>query len=167
MKFKLFFALLISIITFAQTRPPDEKLTYISAALVEAAIAATITGTGTANQIAYFTGTKTIGSLGTATYPSLTELARIKGLTSSVQTQLNGKQATLVSGTTIKTINGQSLLGSGNIVIISDTTGLYAKVYAAVQSVMTSQSASIIGSKATLDSMIVDFRKNNYLRLNK
>lgn len=33
-----------------------------------------------------------------------------------VNQSLSGKQATLVSGTNIKTVNGQSLLGSGNIV---------------------------------------------------
>ncbi len=37
--------------------------------------------------------------------------------TSSIQTQLNSKQDTLVSGITIKTINSISLLGSGDIVI--------------------------------------------------
>lgn len=40
-----------------------------------------------------------------------------KADTSTVETALSGKQATLVSGTNIKTINSQSLLGSGNIVI--------------------------------------------------
>jgi len=40
------------------------------------------------------------------------------------QTALNTKQATLVSGTTIKTVNGSSLLGSGNITISGGgTTG--------------------------------------------
>lgn len=34
-----------------------------------------------------------------------------------VDTALGGKQATLVSGTNIKTINGQSILGDGNIII--------------------------------------------------
>ena len=34
-----------------------------------------------------------------------------------LQTALDGKQATLVSGTNIKTINGNSLLGSGNLTI--------------------------------------------------
>ena len=33
----------------------------------------------------------------------------------SMTTSINGKQATLVSGTNIKTVDGQSLLGSGNI----------------------------------------------------
>jgi len=32
-----------------------------------------------------------------------------------LQTALNGKQATLVSGTNIKTVNGSSLVGSGNV----------------------------------------------------
>lgn len=35
--------------------------------------------------------------------------------TSSIQSQLNSKQATLVSGTNIKTINSASILGSGNL----------------------------------------------------
>ena len=60
---------------------------------------------------------KTLTSLSTATYPSLTELTYVKGVTSSIQTQLNGKQAALVSGTNIKTINGSSILGSGNLTI--------------------------------------------------
>jgi hypothetical protein len=34
---------------------------------------------------------------------------------SDLQTALNDKQATLVSGTSIKTVNGNSLLGSGNV----------------------------------------------------
>lgn len=48
-------------------------------------------GTGTANEIAYWTGTNTLGSLTTGTYPSLTELSYVKGVTSSLQTQLNAK----------------------------------------------------------------------------
>lgn len=46
-----------------------------------------------------------------------TELGYLDGVTSKIQTQLNNKQATLVSGTNIKTINGSSILGSGNITI--------------------------------------------------
>jgi len=40
-----------------------------------------------------------------------------KPISSATQSALNAKQATLVSGTNIKTINGESLLGSGNITI--------------------------------------------------
>ena len=74
-----------------------------------------ITGSGTANEIAYFTAARIIASLPLATYPSLTELSYVKGVTSAIQTQINGKQDTLTSGTNIKTINSTSILGSGNI----------------------------------------------------
>jgi len=48
----------------------------------------------TQDTIAAFTGAgKTLGSLATATYPSLPELSYVKGVTSAIQTQLNGKQA--------------------------------------------------------------------------
>jgi hypothetical protein len=130
-----------------------------------------LTGSGTANEIAYFTAARVLASLPVATYPSLTELSYVKNATSDIQTQINGKQATitpaaltkvddtnvtltlggtpttallqaasltlgwtgtladaritsaatwnakqaaLVSGTNIKTINSTSLLGSGN-----------------------------------------------------
>jgi hypothetical protein len=43
----------------------------------------------------------------------------------SVETALSGKQETLVSGTNIKTINGSSILGSGDLVV---DTGLHAEV---------------------------------------
>ena len=42
-----------------------------------------------------------------------------------INTALSGKQATLVSGTNIKTINNQSLLGSGNIDIQGGSGGSY------------------------------------------
>jgi hypothetical protein len=51
-----------------------------------------------------------------------------KPISSATQTALDGKQATLVSGTNIKTVNNTSILGSGNIIISSavawgDVTG--------------------------------------------
>ena len=54
----------------------------------------TVTGTGTANLLTYWTGTSSIGSLATTTYPSLTELSYVKGVTSALQTQLAGKAPT-------------------------------------------------------------------------
>lgn len=50
-----------------------------------------VTGTGTANQITYWATSGTVGPLNTTTYPSLTELSYVKGATSAIQTQLNGK----------------------------------------------------------------------------
>lgn len=48
----------------------------------------------TASTIAGFDASKNVTSLSTATYPSLTELSYVKGVTSAIQTQLNGKSAT-------------------------------------------------------------------------
>jgi len=55
----------------------------------------TIDGTGTANELAYWTDADTLGTLAVATYPSLTELSYVKGVTSAIQTQLNGKAPSL------------------------------------------------------------------------
>jgi hypothetical protein len=45
----------------------------------------------------------------------------LEGIIASIQQQIAGKQDTLVSGTNIKTINGDSILGSGNIVLGAST----------------------------------------------
>ena len=45
------------------------------------------------------------------------------GSITNVETEINGKQATLVSGTNIKTINGSSLLGSGDISVSASAGG--------------------------------------------
>jgi len=50
-----------------------------------------IGGSGTANEIAFFSTTGVISSLSTGTYPSLTELSYVKGVTSSIQTQFSAK----------------------------------------------------------------------------
>lgn len=44
--------------------------------------------------------------------------------TSELETQLNSKQDTLVSGTNIKTVNGQSILGTGNIQVETPEGGI-------------------------------------------
>ena len=46
---------------------------------------------------------------------SSTEFGYLDGVTSAIQTQLDAKQATLVSATNIKTINSTSLLGAGDV----------------------------------------------------
>jgi hypothetical protein len=53
----------------------------------------------TANTIASFGASKTLTSLATATYPSLTELSYVKGVTSAIQTQLNSKGTGTIDGT--------------------------------------------------------------------
>lgn len=101
-------------------------LTYASTSFVKMTGANTFTldtntyltsvGTGTTNELTYWSGTNAIGSLSTGTYPSLTELAYLKGVTSSVQTQLNGKAT--ASGTTnyVSKFTGTSTLGNSQII---------------------------------------------------
>ena len=59
----------------------------------------------------------TVSGLTTTIYPNLTELTYLKNVTSAIQTQINSKQDTLSSGNNIKTINGNTLLGTGNLTI--------------------------------------------------
>jgi hypothetical protein len=82
-----------------------------------------ITGTGTINELAYFNSATSIASLAVATYPSLTELAYVKGVTSAIQTQLNAKAATL-SGTTNYVAKFTSSTGIGNSQIFDNGTNI-------------------------------------------
>ena len=70
-----------------------------------------LTGTGTANEIAYFTAARVLASLPVATYPSLTELSYVKGVGSAIQTQINGKFNT-PSGTTSEYVRGDGSLAT-------------------------------------------------------
>ena len=45
------------------------------------------------------------------------EFDYLNGLTDNIQTQFTGKQSTLVSGTNIKTVHSNSLLGSGDVAV--------------------------------------------------
>ncbi len=80
-----------------------------------------VTGTGTINEISYWTSSSAQGTLPVATYPSLTELSYVKGVTSGVQSQLNGKQASgsyaALAGSTAQAFSA-STLDVGN----ADTT---------------------------------------------
>jgi len=49
-------------------------------------------------------------------------------ISAPLTTAINGKQATLVSGTNIKTINGTTLLGSGDLIVTGSTD--YGRAYA-------------------------------------
>lgn len=64
-----------------------------------------ISGSGTTNELTYWTGSSAIGSLSTATYPSLTELSYVKGLTSSAQTQLTARELLTNKATDLATLN--------------------------------------------------------------
>ena len=71
----------------------------------------TVDGSGTANEIAYWVDSDTLGALAVATYPSLTELSYVKGVTSAIQTQINAK-APSTSPTFGTSITGSYLTAS-------------------------------------------------------
>ena len=88
-----------------------------------------IGGSGTTNQIAYFTASTTIGSLTTATYPSLTELSYVKGVTSAIQTQINTKKTTATGNaykfeTTDVSGNLQETTVTPSRAVVTDSNGL-------------------------------------------
>ena len=58
-----------------------------------------------------------------------TEFEYLNGVTSAIQTQIDSKQATLVSATNIKTINSTSVLGSGNIAVEPSITATTSADY--------------------------------------
>ena len=62
-----------------------------------------LTGSGTANEIAYFSAARVLASLPVTTYPSLTELSYAKGVTSAIQTQLNAKENVVNKSTSVVT----------------------------------------------------------------
>jgi hypothetical protein len=73
----------------------------------------------TASQLLALDGSGNIQSLAVATYPSLTELSYVKGVTSSIQTQIGTKQATITGAAT--TITSSNLTASR--AVISNASG--------------------------------------------
>ena len=76
-----------------------------------------VASSGTANIPAASTSKYGVTKLSTATNSTSTTLAATASAVKAAYDLANGKQDKLTSGTNIKTVNGQSLLGSGNITI--------------------------------------------------
>lgn len=76
-------------------------------------------GSGTSNQLTYWSDSNTLGSLTTATYPSLTELSYAKGVTSAIQTQLNSKASSTHSH---GNITSAGAIGSTSGLMVKTTT---------------------------------------------
>ncbi len=68
----------------------------------------------TASEIVATDSSSDLVSLSTATYPSLTELSYVKGVTSAIQTQLNGKQSSGTYVTSIAVASSNGLAGSSS-----------------------------------------------------
>lgn len=77
----------------------------------------------TASEMLITDGSKNIVSAPVATYPSLTELTYLKGATSSVQTQINSKQATISFGTGVLTALGVNIGSAGAPVLFNGALG--------------------------------------------
>ena len=79
----------------------------------------------TANTIASFDANKNVVSLSTGTYPSLTELSYVKGVTSAIQTQINGKQNTLTNPVTGTGIASHVAYWNSSSGIVADSGQLF------------------------------------------
>jgi hypothetical protein len=98
-----------------------------------------ISGSGTTNYVAKFTGSTAIGNgiifdngtnvgINTTTPSTRLDVNGVITAFGGTSTDWNAKQAALVSGTNIKTVNGNSILGSGNL----STKGVHTLVKPAV-----------------------------------
>lgn len=86
------------------------------------ATGATLSGL-TASEIVITDASKNLASAAVATYPSLTELTYVKGVTSAIQTQLNAKQGTITFGTGVETALGVNVGTAGSIVVNGGALG--------------------------------------------
>jgi hypothetical protein len=105
------------IITIASTGGGSGTVTNVSALTLGT------TGTDLSSTVANSTTTPVI----TLNVPTASAANR-GALSSADWTTFNGKQATLVSGTNIKTINSTSILGSGNLVVAAAPSGVAGAV---------------------------------------
>lgn len=116
-------------------------------------------GTGTTNELAYWSGTNTVASLATATYPSLTELSYVKGVTSAIQTQLNAKAplasptftGTVTVPSTLNFTSQGSIVKSGNHAVTLTSTATTNATFPAG----TTTLASVAGSETLTNKRIV------------
>lgn len=96
-----------------------------------------------------------------AALDTLNELAAALGddanYASTVTTTLSGKQETLVSGTNIKTVNGTSILGSGDIVVAAGASQIVttAKTITEDFTVASTENAMSIGDITIADGVTV------------
>lgn len=80
-----------------------------------------VTGTGTNNEIAAFNSTgSTITSLATTTYPTLTELSYVKGVTSAIQAQL-GKCLYITTGNQTTTSDTAQDITGLSVTLLANT----------------------------------------------
>lgn len=117
----------------------SDKATFALKSEVPTQYVQSFTGTDTGFQILQAGSSDTRGGLTfgegfTVVNSRNTPSVSIDTETIATKTELQGKQDTLVSGTNIKTVNGNSLLGSGDITIEGGGSGIATWDYAQIQS---------------------------------
>jgi hypothetical protein len=106
----------ITIGTTTVTSGTDKGILYNNAGVVG-------NYTPSASLILATDASKNVQGLTTATYPSLTELSYVKGVTSALQTQLNAKQSTITFGTGVQTALGVNIGSAGAPVLFNGALG--------------------------------------------
>src|SRR3990167_9002560 len=85
----------------------------------------------TASQLVATDISKNLVSLTIATYPSLNEISYVKGLTSAIQTQLDGKANTALSNLASVAINTALLLGTSDGAALGSSTKMWSDLFLA------------------------------------
>ncbi len=117
------------------TYPSLVELSYVKGvtsgiqAQIDAITTGFVDGSGTPNEITYWVDADTVGSLTTATYPSLTELTYLKGVTSAIQTQVDGKANTTLSNLASVAINTSLISDTDSTDNLGSTTIAWANLY--------------------------------------
>jgi hypothetical protein len=107
----------------------------------------------TSGTAANLSGTPELPNGTTATTQSQADNSTKLSTTAYVDTGLGAKQATLVSATNIKTINGSSILGSGDLVVTGSSPELpLVKMVSTANQTVTSGYAAIVPFRYTIGS---------------
>lgn len=95
------------------------------------------------------------------------EFQYLNGVTSAIQTQIAAKQDTLVSGTNIKTVNGSSILGSGDLTVSGGGGGAVDSVNGQTGTVVLTKSdvglGSVVNADTTTTANITDSTNKRFI----
>lgn len=120
----------------------------ISDANVISAVGALFSGL-TASQLIATDASKNLVSLSTSTYPSLSELANLKGVTSAIQTQLDTK----ITASSSDTLTNKTINASSNT-ISNLTTSMFATNVIDTDSTLSANSDTRIASQKAIRSYV-------------
>lgn len=124
----------------------------------------------TASTILSLDANKDLTSLSTSTYPNLTELSHVKGLTSSAQTQINAKENSIAAGTTSQYWRGDKTWQALDTSAVTENTNQYftnarvdARVAAYTGDVTLSGTVYSIGASKVTNAMLAGSIADNKL----